>query len=548
MSRVPGGRVGGGWRGAREVAPKFLGGGGGPLEIMKLDVRRATNWRRFDDPTFLEALRAGNVPAMGSAFADSYINGVFRLLSAEDQLFKGPIIQRSLVAQARARSLRAGARGSQVAREAKKILENPTDQMWLQAFQHADEATFQNATRLGDIASAAVRSAPFPLDLIIPFQRTPGAIATRILEMSPLGLVAGSAKMARVIFGRNSMGVRALHQAQREAAELLGRSATGFGFVGLGWVLADYGLAVGKGPDYGTAERVAFDLAGMQENSLLIGGEWWNANRLAPGGSLLALGASLRQLYGDGDRTSLEGLAGAPFQVAVAAFGGVLDLPFLQGLNELQRIARNPDEQAPEFIGEMAASTIPFSGALGSIARTIDPSVREATEGNIFKASVMSRLPLLSQNLPHKTNALGEELVRKPGKWHTLLNPFSPREFDKRPWVRELVRLGGGIPRIERAETETLEQYQYRLRQFGEVLQPVMERAINTQFYREGVENSATMFGIKPDLWRKAILEELIKMVRSNVAMVQRPELVRQLYEQQSREQILANPFQIPTP
>jgi hypothetical protein len=543
LPAVLGARPGGGVKGAMNVLR------GGDVELHKLDLHRNIRFKRFDDPGLLEAVRKGELLATGNALADIYVNTVFRGLSAGDQLFKGPVIERALREQALVRARNRGFRGAKQTREADRILnEELNDEMWIEALHRAELATFQDYTFAGQLLRDVARG---PLALLIPFTRTPGAIATRVVEYSPFGFVKALRNVSKVY--RNPVADD-VFRAQRDAVEELGRASTGSALLAAGVYLASRGLAVGKAPRFGSGERNAWDAAGMQENSVLLNGEWQQIGRLAPGGNIMALGAQIHE------RLRGEGLQSA-FSVPSlsAAFGEtletVMDQPFLQGLKTLLRIAEDPASGSTEAGLTLLTAPIPGSAALGGAAQAIDPTIRETREGDTFGelalAKFMSRMPFLSKKLPARVNVFGEQIERKPGVWARMISPLNPREFDKRPEVRELRRVKAGIPRFVRLEGESVEDYNKRVQQFGDALLPIVRLVVTSPVYLSLPElldqRGLSQRGAEPDLWRRGILETVIDLVRHRVATLQKPETddlkMRQLLQKDVQE-LIRNPFE----
>src|SRR6267142_2042308 len=175
-----------------------------------------------------------------NALLDGYQRYIFRALGAADRVYYHMAVTRSLTEQAVLAGRKMGMRGVVLRDYVHGILRGQgsmADEMTATALKDAAVATFRDQTRLGKAATAFARDVPGG-QFIVPFQRTPGAVATRILEYSPLGLGKGVVDGIRAALkGGNAPVV-----LQRMAAEELGRGATGSGLIYLGYWLAQHGL------------------------------------------------------------------------------------------------------------------------------------------------------------------------------------------------------------------------------------------------------------------------------------------------------------------
>lgn len=352
---------------------------------------------------------------------DAYTKGVFRLLGAEDRVFRGAALRYSLANQMRAA----------------RIAE-PTDDMVVQAIADAEQATVQDATAAGNLLQGIGKFAPGGVPVghfVVPFTRTPGAVATRLAEYSPAGAVVGAGKVIGVI-QKSLRGVELGATEQREAARLLGRGVTGSGLVALGYWLGKRGLATGPGSE-DAAERSTDQLVGKAPNSVKIGHQMVEVGRLSPAGNLLALGVSLSQ-----QPDAASAAATLPGTVAKT----VLDQPFLQGISGAIESAKNPVQAGSKVAQNVATGLVPASALVAGIARGSDPTVREV---HGVGDAIQARIPGLSQRLPAQLNQFGEPIQREGGWLDAIIN-LTPIRTDKRdsdPLLREIDRLGVQISR-----------------------------------------------------------------------------------------------------
>lgn len=395
---------------------------GVPLEegLQKIDVRRSLNYG--DSP-------AGRMVA-------AYVNGVFHALGAEDRVFRASAIRGSLANQARAA-------GVSVA----EATAHPTEAMMTQAITDAEQATFQDATAVGKALTAAQKIGGGAMDLLIPFARTPGAVATRTAEYSPIGLGVGLARGLRVMLDK--AGASAAEQ--REAAKLVGRGVTGSGLIALGMYLQSKGLATGLA-SRDKSERQMQRSLGKQEASIRNPltpdnvTEWLSIGRLNPVGNLIAVGATLQEALTKGAPKGEAAKLGAAASARL-----LLDQPFVQGISQANALLQDPLGVGTSAALPLTAGFIPGSAALGATARGIDPVVR-SNDGELG-ATLMGRIPGLSQSLPPVLDVLGKPLARQGGLTDQLLNPLRRSRETTNPVLLEMAAHGINLPAPDRTLT-----------------------------------------------------------------------------------------------
>src|SRR5262249_32666924 len=151
------------------------------------------------------------------------------------------------------------------------------------------------------------------IDLVFPFQKTPTNVIARMLDYSPVGLAKSGVKgiqLARAIT-KNTM----TEAQQRAFSETFGRGALGSGLISLGAYLYYKGYMTGFAEDDPT-RRERDRAAGRAPGAIRVGDIWVPLAGFAPGGNLLAIGATLAREVGQ----EREGSAlGAVAQVAASA-------------------------------------------------------------------------------------------------------------------------------------------------------------------------------------------------------------------------------------
>lgn len=347
-----------------------------------------------------------------------YEETVFHLLGAEDQPFFYGAKARSLYSQAIAKSKNAGKKGKEATKFIENLVKNPTDDMLRRAVGDAEMAVFQNQTSLGKIAKA-IQSTGVG-EIVVPFGRTPSAVAMQFVNYSPVGVVKSITGMIRK--GKFD---------QRLFSQEVGRGLVGTAVLYLGTELYKNDLITTGYPE-GERERKLWEAEGKKPNSIKIGGKWRSVAIVGPAGYVLVAGASYQENF---DETGSQVKA-----LGSMTFGGVkslADQTFLQGIKQVTSAIDDPGRYGSGYFSNLAGSIIPT--IIGDVAKTIDTKERRTTES--FWGRAKSKLPGIRQTLEPKVDILGKERARG-GNWlETMIDPGRPVESIETPVLKELRRL-----------------------------------------------------------------------------------------------------------
>jgi len=346
-----------------------------------------------------------------------YEEAVFRVMGSEDMPFYYGAKAKSLYSQAIAQAKNKGLKGEEMKKFVEILVQNPTDEMVRYAVLDAEIAVFQQETVLGKIARA-IQKAPGG-EIVVPFGKTPSAVATQILNYSPVGI-------AKTIFENVGKG----RFDQRLFSQGLARGLTGTGILALGAYMAKKKL-IETGRPTSEKEQKLWELEGRKQNAIKINDKWRDAQVLGPAGSLLIIGAYFqKELEKSGSPT--KGLV----QAMVGGAKSFTEQTFLKGVSSTIDAITDPQRSAEGWFGSTLASAIPT--IVSDIARATDTKERRTT--NVLER-IKARIPGLRQTLEPQITVLGKEKERVGSFLEVLADPTRPSKEIQSPLIWELRRL-----------------------------------------------------------------------------------------------------------
>jgi hypothetical protein len=347
----------------------------------------------------------------------AYTDTVFGILGAEDQPFYYAAKMRSLYEQAKVQAINQGLKGKDAQSFIDSLVQNPTDPMLKYASTDAETAVFINNTKLGE-AAKKLQQLPGG-EFVVPFGRTPSAIAMQIVNYSPAGI-------ARTIINNAGKG----RFDQRLFSQGMGRGLTGTAVLALGASLFSSGIMSLDRPT-NEKEQKLWEAEGRVPNSIKINGKWRSVSVLGPPGQLLLIGGQFKRAFND---------SGSPSEAMSNALAGTAkaftEQTFMRGVNQVVDALSDPGRSAASVSKQLAGSTIPT--LVGDIARATDIVERRADNP---LQSIESRIPGVRQNLQPRIDVLGREVAIKANPLETMIDPTRPSENTSDPIVLELRRL-----------------------------------------------------------------------------------------------------------
>jgi len=471
-----------------------------------------------------------------SRLLETYINGNFRLLAAEDKVFRTYAYNRSLEDRAKVQALndrlQGHLKGQSVAERTKEYIQSPTDDMIAGAIHDAEVATFNNDNKLSTgIAKARAEfnaGVNAGIDLVMPFDRTPTNVLIRTLEATPLGVAMGARAAYRGTIENLGQAANATRQAEGKAiqepdayeagvAELrqqrrkdgfikatkemmrhhftaeeqrafmqaFGRASTGSALLALGYMLAKKGLATSMNDKEEGAERERNKLAGRQAGAIRLGDGWHQISSFAPVGSLIAIGA---QMYEEGATEGLvKGIAHS-----------IKQQPLLEGATEVVEGLRS-EKKFDNTAGAIAGRIVP------TIASDVGQAMDAKRKASGFTEQIQKRVPIWREGLPEDKDVFGGKLENRPS-WMVDPTLTTTAKEDTNRVIAELLKQRIALGKVQQKEGESAAQYEQRLQKQGEMFYTRAERMMQSAEYRA-----------MSDTEKKDALETILQDARGDV-------------------------------
>lgn len=366
-----------------------------------------------------------------------------RLLSAEDELFKGMARRMELSGLAVRKAAQEGLRGEQAKRRAADLLANPTDEMLDQAFDYGRYVTFQRPLSTGHGVSqgASMLFNQHPaLKFVVPFIRTPANLMKFAIERSP---AAPLVKEWRKDFQAGG--------AKRDLA--IARAMVGTGIGAAVAEMAAQGMITANGPaDDGAKDLLRAD--GWQPYSIRIGDQYYSYQRMDPFASTLGVAAGLVELQ---DHMTDKQRDDVAMLLTASVMQNLASKTWLSGIGDLTQAVDDPTRYGTAWLKRTAGSVVP--AAVAQVARTIDPNLREA---ETILDAVRRRIPGLSSSLPAQRDTWGRPVVGEGGIGPDIVSPLwlSSRRND--PVNNALLDAGVNVPDFRRDGMSPADYGQFR--------------------------------------------------------------------------------------
>jgi len=291
----------------------------------------------------------------------------------------------------------------------------------------ADHVTFaEEPGGLGKGLEDLRRRSPFVMNIVTPFIRTPYNIASRAVDISPLGPVR---TLAEVATGRGR-GTDDLGRRLRD-------NALGLGMAYMAYSLAEQDALTGKGPD--DPEKVAeLRATGWQPYSIRLNNplsgkpEYWSYANFAPFSLALSMGAAASEArkYAKPEKTDTLSMLADAAERSVAV---VTDMTVLAGIGAVVKSIQDPDRYGGQWLSQFLGSLVPAGSLLNTVGQMQDPNIRRAdrdTFANQVAGGVLVRIPENPltpdrMDVPVAQDPLGRPIPNDQ-QGAAALNPFRP--------------------------------------------------------------------------------------------------------------------------
>lgn len=365
--------------------------------------------------------------------AQAYVDFVGRAHGALYKPFYGSAHLNSIYSTALAGAKNQGLRGAERQAFVEDVVRNPSKEVLAIADHDAQMNSFQQQTALSQ-AAGALQKVPVIGKVLAPFTRIPAAIATDLINYSPLGIpktIFEAIKAAKSTEGWSLA-------AQRKFSQGLGRSITGSAAIIPGMMLYNKGIMT-LGYPTDPKEQQLWAQEGKQPNSILIRGKWRSLGSLGPSGSVLEIGGHTADalLQGKDIQSALiDGFAGGAQSIE--------EQSYLRGVSGAVNALNDPGRYAASFEKQTAGSVIPT--LLNTVANSQDQFKRQA---NTPLETIKSRISGVRESLSVKLDTFGNPIPNSEVGADRIIDPFqSSTAAPSTPLNDELRRLqnvGQGI-------------------------------------------------------------------------------------------------------
>ena len=485
----------------------------GLLKGSKEGVKKGWNYLKsgVGEESAKSALEFGNITydtKVGKALG-VYADTVYRVLGAEDMPPFYGALRRSLYEQALVNiknTKKVFKNSDEKSKFIQDFMNNPPSKALELADLDAKIATFRNDTALG-IMARGIQNAPIvgliAQMTVLPFAKTPSAVAMQLFNYTPGGLLTTFYKG----FLRNGFD-------QKEVAEGLGRITTGMGALWLGTELYKKGkITLGYPSDEKT--RNEWEATGKKENSIEIGGKYVPLITFGPQGMVLAIGG-----YFQTGKDDTGSISGGVIQGFFGGVKGMTEQTFLTGVKRVIDVLDDPEKKAGTYVSSQISSFVPT--IVSDISKSFDEYERKS--GTMLE-SIKGRIPGLRNTTPRRLNVWGQPIKRNRPAIATALSPVrlsNPVENPLNTETERLAMFGEDVnptkvkPKISDVKLDDKEYYVYQ-RTYGALITTHLNQLIGNEGYqRLNPEQQAEKFTevittVKRET-SKGMLPVLIKM------------------------------------
>ena len=342
------------------------------------------------------------------------------------------------------------------AKEQETLLENAKQATLINT--HTQDAKFGNLPEITKI----INDNPM-LTFVVPFVRTPANILKFALGRTALkgldrqmykdiGSLRASEQAAKELNQRLAQGDR------RQIAEINGQIATAVGLSSLGlyYAMNNMDFITGYGPR-DREQREAWKNAGNQEYSIRIGDTWHSYQRLDPFATMIGIYADLvegaRSGELDGDQASnVFALLALTFQ------NNITNKSYVQGIDNLFQVLRDPMKNGGRFVGNIAAGFVP--NVLNHSMNYQEGRILRETRSTLDYA--IKRTPVLEKRLMPKRDIFGDVMTMPTSGLQGVLDPIYKKEISNDIVNHEFANVGHGFSKPTHKLLGAIDMHEYK--------------------------------------------------------------------------------------
>jgi endonuclease YncB( thermonuclease family) len=343
-----------------------------------------------------------------------------RLLTAEDEFFKGIARRMELNGIAARMAHKEGLKGEGAANRIADLVANPTNGMLHAAEDYGRYVTFQSklgpfAQGVSDMANNSIITKFF-----LPFIRTPTNLLKFATERSPAAPLLSEWRKDYVAGG-----------ARRDLA--MAKMLVGTGFGAAMYEAARSGSITGAAPSDPKKARLLY-ADGWKPYSVKVGDTYYSYARLDPFSSTIGVAADMATLpEGMSDRQREDK---ATLLVA-SILGNLANKTWLSGATGFVEALSDPERNADNMMQRLVGSLL-IPNIVAGTARTLDPTQREVeTMGDALK----NRIPGMRDDLLPRRDIWGQEIMSEGGLGPDFLSPSAVSTALNDPVNKALLQL-----------------------------------------------------------------------------------------------------------
>jgi hypothetical protein len=428
-----------------------------------------------------------------------------RLLTAEDQIFKGIAYRQKLNELAYRQARNEGLVGDAFNNKVAKLTTDPSEPMMQEARKNADYQTFTNSLGRTGVALQMFANSHLLAKLIVPFIRTPLNLLKYANERSVTGVFSREVRA-------NLSGVNGKIAQDTQIA----RMAIGTSIAAYTMYMVQQGTITGSGPS-DQKERAVLMLSGWKPYSIKIGENYYSYDWLDPFSTIMGISADLGT-FAHGVAADSEEMGSLAVNLLASVAKMVTSKSSLRGVSDVMQAVSNPDRYGGRYIQNLAGTVVP--SAVAQYARTHDEYQREArTVVDVIK----SRVPGKRQELFVRRDIWGEPLPMGDNLGPDAISPIAMSKITHDPATKALIDAGffpAQVGRKIRGVDLTDQQYD----DFARIGGKMAKTRVN------GLVNNAG-FSTLPTETRTEMLRNIIRSAREaarSVVMMQNPSIIKE--------------------